>query len=254
MSLPRFVLGHNALIGVHHSDKTKDVLKDGLTSHEVNLIDEVIELGIEAIVLDNHPVAIGVANYLSENAPEISVLPMVPYAQSVVDEASRSGLSGVVQEMLHSTLSMGIGGIGRTVWSIIFQNLPQAGSHIALWNYIRPFPNKVPRICFLHNVVTDLMLGWGNSDGLISFANACRSRNIVPGFVTLNPGGIEWMVEHVGVDCWFMASVNSAGIQMSPSKDLVEARVLSRTDINILGMSVLGGGVLDPNKEVALPT
>ena len=247
--LPRFVLGHNALIGVHHSDKSKDVLKDSITEKETNLIDQVIDLGIEAIVLDNHPVAIGVAIYLEEKAPNVSVIPMVPYALSVVDEASRSGLSGVVREMLGSSISMGSGGIFRTIASLLSWNLTQAGSHVALWNYVRPFPSRKPKICFLHNVVTDLMLGW-SSEGIVSFANSCRSRGITPGFVTLNPGEIPWMVDKIGTDAWFMTSVNSAGVQMSPSREIVEDEVLSRDEINILAMSVLGGGILDPKEEI----
>ena len=214
------------------------------------MIDQVIDLGIEAIVLDNHPVAIGVAKYLDLKAPNVSVIPMVPYAQSVVDEASRSGLSGVVKEMLGSSISMGAGGIFRTIASLLTLNLPQAGSHVALWNYVRPFPSRKPKVCFLHNVVTDLMLGWKSSSGIVSFANSCRSRGIIPGFVTLNPGEIPWMVDQVGTESWFMTSVNSAGVQMSPSKEMVEEEVLSRDDINILAMSVLGGGILEPKEEI----
>ena len=84
MNIPRFVLGHNALIGVHHSDKNRDVLKPSLSKHDLSFLEFAIDSGVGAIVLDNHPAAIETAKVLSRKS-EMSVLPMIPYAQAVVD-------------------------------------------------------------------------------------------------------------------------------------------------------------------------
>ena len=73
---------------------------------------------------------------------------------------------------------------------------------------------------------------------------------MIPGFVTLNPKVIPEIIEIVGDDVWFMTSVNSAGIQMGPDRQQVEEEILADSRINILAMSLLGGGVLDPEIEI----
>ncbi len=249
MDIPRFVLGHNALIGVHHSDKNRDVLKPSLSKHDLSFLEFAIDSGVGAIVLDNHPAAIETAKVLSRKS-EMSVLPMIPYAQAVVDEASSSGLSGVVRNM---AASVGIlsSSVFRTVTSPMSVSLSQLGAHIATKKYLSDYPrNSLGGVCFLHNVVTDLMIGWGSYRGLRSFSRAIRSNGMVPGFVTLNPHRIPEIVRVVGEDSWFMTSVNSEGIQMGPDRIEVEERVLSNPRINILAMSILGGGMLDPEKEI----
>jgi len=249
MVIPKFVLGHNALIGVHHSDKGRDMVKPGLSNEDLNFLRFAIESGVEAIVLDNHPAAIETAKLLTEES-DIRILPMIPYAQAVVDEASSSGLSGVVREM---AASVGIlqKSIIRTMAKPGSIGLTQIGAHLATNKYLSDYPkSSLGKVCFLHNVVTDLMVGWGSELGLLSFSRAIRSCGMIPGFVTLNPLIIPEIVKVVGDDSWFMTSVNSEGIQMGPEREEVENMVLSNPRFNILAMSILGGGMLDPEVEI----
>ncbi len=249
MTIPRFVLGHNALIGVHHTDKERDNLKPSMSKQDEDFIDFVIGRGVGAIVLDNHPVAIEVARYLVKNS-EIKVLPMIPYAQAVVDKASSAGLSGVVKEMATSLGPFIKSGI-RSVKSPKNLSFSQVGAHLATTKYLSDYPKKsFGEVCFMHNVVTDLMLGWKSDRGMKSFSKAIRMNGMIPGFVTLNPKVIPEIIEIVGDDVWFMTSVNSAGIQMGPDRQQVEEEILADSRINILAMSLLGGGVLDPEIEI----
>jgi len=93
-------------------------------------------------------------------------------------------------------------------------------------------------------------LGWESKKGIECFAKAIRMNGMVPGFVTLNPSMIPEITRIVGKEVWFMTSVNSAGIQMGPAKEYVEEHVFSDPEINILAMSLLGGGVLNPAEEI----
>ena len=249
MSIPRFVLGHNALIGVHHVDREKDRLKPGLSHEDLEFLTFVAGSGVEGVVLDNHPVAIEAAKFLS-NESDISVIPMIPYAQSVVDKASSSGLYGVVKEMASSLGPLFSTG-HKSLRSLRHLSLTQIGAHLATGKYLSDYPRKtLGNVCFLHNVVTDLMLGWESGKGISSFARAIRMSGLIPGFVTLNPQFIDEIIQHVDGEVWFMTSVNSAGIQMGPDKEFVERKILANPEINILGMSLLGGGVLEPREEI----
>lgn len=247
-ALPSFLLGHNALIGVSHTDRSADVLKREFGEKDRVFLDQAVREGMRGIVLDTHPVALGAAAYLGQSHPEVLVIPMVPYAQGVVDQASRSGIGAMVKEMAESGLGRGAGVFLRTFGDLASGRLTSAGSRLALYQYLGGFRGNPP-VCFLHNIVTDLLLGWGAHEAIAGFARAVRERGALPGFVTLNGGSLPRLTQIAGRDIWFMCAVNSRGIQMSPSREEVEG-VLRDASYNVVAMSVLGGGLLRPEDEI----
>jgi hypothetical protein len=248
MTLPPFILGHNALIGVDHVDRTRTGVKRSLAQQDRELLDAAADAGVRAVLLDNHPVALEAARYIADAHPEITVIPMVPYAQAVVDEASSGGMTAVARQVVASGVRSR-GAVARAAANIVGGSWVRAGAHMAVAHYLSGFPNPRPPVCFLHNAVTDLMLGWGNLEGLAGFAGACRSAGITPGFVTLNPGRLAEIATAIGYDVWFMCAVNSRGIQMSPSREAGEKALRDRR-FRVVAMSVLGGGLLDPATEI----
>jgi hypothetical protein len=247
-ALPPFILGHNALIGVSHTDRSADVLKREFGEKDRAFLEAAVREGMRGIVLDTHPVALGAAEYLGRSHPEVSVIPMVPYAQGVVDQASRSGIGAMVKELAGSGLGRGAGVFLRTLGDVATGRLTSAGSRLALYQYLGGFRGNPP-VCFLHNIVTDLLLGWGAHEALAGFARATRERGALPGFVTLNGGSLPLLARIAGQDTWFMCAVNSRGIQMSPGRVEVEA-VLREERYNVVAMSVLGGGLLKAQEEI----
>ena len=249
MKFPKFILGHNSLIGVHHTDRKKDRLKPSLSTEDLEFLRFAVDIGVDGIVLDNHPVAIETANFLQEES-DIAIFPMIPYAQAAVDKASSAGLSGVVKEMASSVIPLTKATI-RSLQKISKMSVTQFGAHLATCKYLADYPKRnLGGVCFLHNVVTDLMLGWNSTKGIESFANAIRKNGMIPGFVTLNPSYILEISDIVGKDAWYMTSINSEGIQMGADKEFVESRIFSDPELNVLGMSLLGGGVLKPEEEI----
>jgi hypothetical protein len=248
VTLPPFILGHNALIGVDHVERGRAGVKQALTQRDHSLLDAAADAGVSAVLLDNHPVALEAARYLSERHPEVTVVPMVPYAQAVVDRASSGGMTAVARQIVSSGIRSG-GAVVRALGDFARGRPVAAGARVAVAHYLSGFPDRRPPVCFLHNAVTDLMLGWGNREGLSAFAGACRSIGVTPGFVTLNPGSLHQLTGAVGDDAWYMCAVNSRGIQMSPSQQEGE-RALQDPNLNVVAMSVLGGGLLDPAAEI----
>lgn len=249
MTLPRFILGHNALIGVNHRDRSQESYKLELTDKDRDLLRTAGEIGVGGMVLDNHPVAVQAAEFLAEHAPGVKIYPMIPYAQGVVDAASRSGLPSVVQDMVRTGVSLGPMRMAGTLGRLMTGDLQGAGARVAIAHFVKEFPDREPKVVFLHNAVTDLLMAWGCHDALAGFAAACRSRNSVPGFVTLNPGRIADLAAIVGRDSWFMGAVNPLGMQMSPSREATE-KVLQDPSLNVLAMTVLAGGMLKPEEAI----
>lgn len=249
MTLPRFLLGHNSLIGVNHVDRGAGGKKLGLTEQDRTFLAAAADLGVEGIVLDPHPVAVEAANFLKQHSHAMRVVPMIPYAQGVVDAASRGGIGSIVKEMLKTSARAGPKQLGLTMADVLTGQLATGGARMAIAHELRSFDAGRPPVVFLHNAVTDMLLGWDGREALEAFAKACRSRGSLPGFVTLNPGAIPTLGDIAGEDAWFMAAVNSRGIQMSPSREAAE-RVLQQERYNVVAMSVLGGGVLKADVEI----
>lgn len=248
-AVPRFLLGHNALIGVNHKDRALADVKTALGEDDRRFLRAAAEEGLAGIVLDNHPVAVEAARFLHEAHPSVRVFPMVPYAQEVVDSASKSGLGGIVKDMAATSVSLGPGPLLGAAGRGLLGDLTGAGARVAMGHYLRGFPKGRHPVVFLHNAVTDLLLAWNATHALKSFADAARARGSAPGFVTLNPGRLPDLVEATGEDAWFMCAVNSRGIQMSPGQAEAE-RALDDPRLNVVAMSVLGGGLLDPKVEI----
>lgn len=247
--VPRFLLGHNALIGVNHRDRTEARVKTHLNDGDRLLLEAAAADGLAGIVLDNHPVAIEAAHFLELHHPTVSVFPMVPYAQQVVESASREGLVGIIHGMATTSLSLSPRALAKVAADLFTGQLTRAGAQVAMSHYLRRFPKRPHPVIFLHNAVTDLLLAWRATEALSAFAAAARSRNSQPGFATLNPGRLPELVATAGDDAWFMCAVNSAGIQMSPNREQSEHSLMD-PKLNVVAMSVLGGGLLDPEIEI----
>jgi hypothetical protein len=248
-SLPRFVLGHNALIGVDHVSRVGKGIVTSLGDQGMGVLERALELGIGAMVVDNHPVSLQAVKFLEERRSRMTILPMVPYAQGVVDETSRSGLFGTAASLAKAGIATTLRHPLRTM-SLLAQAGPTGPGWMAgLAGMLEPFKRLNPPVVFLHNAVTDLLVGWGAWKSLRAFAKAIQAMDIEPGFVTLNPGWIPRIREEVGGSPWFMAAVNSRGIQMSPDRTTVE-KILQDSDLKVLGMSILGGGLLPAAEEI----
>ena len=102
MKFPKFILGQ-FIIGVH-PQIGKDRLKPSLSTEDLEFLRFAVDIGVDGIVLDNHPVAIETANFLQEES-DIAIFPMI-LMKAVVDKASSAGLSGVVKEMASSVIPL----------------------------------------------------------------------------------------------------------------------------------------------------
>ena len=100
-----------------------------------------MDIGVDGIVLDNHPVAIETANFLQEES-DIAIFPMIPYVQAVVDKASSAGLSGVVKEMASSVIPLTKATI-RSLQKISKMSVTQFGAHLATCKYLADYPKEI---------------------------------------------------------------------------------------------------------------
>ena len=114
--------------------------------------------------------------------------------------------------------------------------------------------NAVLRSVLLHEVLTDLCLGLGETELLNVFAQHVHDNyHVQPGFVTYNlPRFVKLFQEATFPlkDVVIMTPFNSVGYQMSPSRHSCEVCLSSLLESNVIGMSVMAGGYLKLDEAI----
>jgi hypothetical protein len=108
--------------------------------------------------------------------------------------------------------------------------------------------NAVLRSVLLHEVLTDLCLGLGETEMLNVFAQHVHdSYHVQPGFVTYNLARFIELFRKASLplkDVVIMTPFNSVGYQMSPSKESCETCLSSLQESDVIAMSIMAGGYL----------
>jgi hypothetical protein len=114
--------------------------------------------------------------------------------------------------------------------------------------------NATLQSVLLHEVLTDLCLGLGETGMLNVFAQHVRENcHVKPGFVTYNFSRFIKVFEDEGFslkDVAIMTPFNSLGFQMSPSKASCEATLSNLRDGHVIAMSILAGGYLTLDQAI----
>ena len=178
---------------------------------------------------------------------ELRFYPMIPYAQAYVRRANEVGLVRLVQEAL---LGAAAGTHPRQLVrsALAFASgRPWAVLGPLIDAELRPFGRfRVDAVC-LHNVLTDLLLGYGSRRILQFFDGYVRAHfGVAPAYVTLNYPLLSLRLATWGIRRpLVVASFNKLGFQMNPSREACEQELRAdRTDV--VAMSIFAAGLIPP--------
>ena len=254
MGLDPVILGHNQFIGVSHLsqeaartrvERFSDMGRVG------ELLRFCVDSGVRGMMLSSHPRARDILDYLKAEglAGDMSLYPLIPYAQGYVRRMNAVGLTGMLKEIVLSA-----------PWRTRASIAAQGGLGLARKDLTRllgafvdiemlAFKGFEVKAVFLHDAFVDLALALGAREQLEFFAGHVRERyGVRPGFVTMNfPMLVDsfkrWGFERPLV----MTTFNSAGFQMNPSKEECE-RTLEEGYADVVAMSTLAAGYLKPDE------
>jgi hypothetical protein len=101
----------------------------------------------------------------------------------------------------------------------------------------------------MQNVITDLLLGLGMVDFLVTFYNHVKEKhNAEPGFITMNLPLLLDRLEAAGIsNPTVCASINKIGFRMSGGKEIYE-KVIAEKRCRLVAMQVLAAGALPPKE------
>jgi len=253
--LDKIILGHNQFFGVNHlvaqaGNQREAYFSD--TSRIMDIIQFCYDQGVHGLMMSTHERAVFVTEEILKKQNELQdlgVYLLVPYVAKYIKQANEKGLVNIVKDSLGGTtfgekVSMfmrgGMGLITKDVRRMI----------TAMMDFeIAQFRDLNLRAIFLHDVMTDLVLGWQMADVLQLYHDHIRDKyNTTPAFCTKNLPKLMKLLEQTDIkNPLIMASINKVGYQVSPSREAFEA-CLSEYDLQLLAMSTLAAGYLKPKE------
>jgi hypothetical protein len=247
------ILGDNPFFGVDHRSrkageaKARRFEKDEEILRVLRIAKDAGFGGVSFSSYDRIPsIARKIASdpALSENFP---VYPTIPYLMKFVQLVTREGFSGAARRVIFGRLSAQRAGAifsGALAWaSKDFLGLFRAGLDLEISLYGR---TRRPAV-FLHNGITDLLLGLGMDELFLEYDAYIRARQKTePGYGTVNLPLLVRRLHSLGIkDPLIMAPFNSAGFHMNPSPSECEKTVRSG-GFRLMAMNALASGAVKP--------
>lgn len=251
------ILGHNQFIGVDHlsQDKGREREKQFADAQRIlDLIEHAHTQGVEGLMMSTHQRVRDVLPLIAQNnrlGPSLRLYPIIPYAQGYVRRANEVGLVRMGIEAIEGASagkklgmawSSGMRLLRRDVFGLL-------GSLVD--TELLPFQGLKVDALILHNVLTDMLLGWGAEDAFRFYDEHARDKHGVrPAYATFNYPLLmrrfdEWGIERPLV----LTSFNPFGFQMNPSREACE-ETLAEGRSDVIAMSVFAAGLVPP-KEAA---
>ena len=107
------------------------------------------------------------------------------------------------------------------------------------------------KVVFLHNILTDLLLGLGMGDIFVGFAAYIKEKyGTEPGFITQNLPELKRFLGECGIDNPIIcSSINKIGYLMNPDRKTYE-EALKDQDFQPVAMSVFASGAIEPKEAI----
>jgi hypothetical protein len=249
--LDKIILGDNQFFAVNHkSQETVFAQAERFGKDEaiLSVMRMAYDRGVRAMMLHSHPRAEGLCDVIRSEGSAwdgFALYPCIPYAFKYVMALNEKGFYPVLVDQIKKA------GVGASLSMFLSGGMGLAtGDYIKLIKVLVDLEMQlyrgIPmRVCFLHNVVVDIILAMKVKGILKFYADHVREKHGVrPGFGSLNLPLLVKTLEEEGVkDAAIMTSVNKTGFFMNPSQEACE-EVLRNADIDVVAMSILASGAI----------
>lgn len=254
----RLILGHNQFIGVDHLSQDKGREREQRFADAQRILDLIAHAyaeGVEGLMMSTHQRVREILPLIAQDqrlASTLRMYPIIPYAQGYVRRSNEVGLVRMGMEAIEGAsagkkLGMawtsGLGLLRGDVFGLL-------GSLVD--TELLPLKGLKVDAVILHNVLTDMLLGWGAEDAFRFFDAHVRDQHRVrPAYATFNYPLLmrrfeEWGMERPLV----LTSFNPLGFQMNPSREVCE-EALARGKSDVIAMSVFAAGLIAPQDAAA---
>lgn len=255
MNVDKMILGDNQFFGVNHISEDKG----RLTYERFKDIEEIrkimyysLDNGVTGVMFSTHPAIYEITDMMRKDPVlrnGFSIYVNVPYIVKYVRMVSTMGVARTIETMLCDKNFF-----GRIKYMAQTAVCALKNDYLGIANKLidvemAPFHGLNVKAVFLHNVLTDLALGYDMKNVISSFDKHIRSSyGIMPSYITFNLPGLCCLLDECGIrNSLIMTSVNKKGFLMSPGRALCEDAI-RKTEHEIIAMATLASGALKPEE------
>jgi len=253
--IDRIILGHNQFFGVNHLEAQAGNEREAYFSDTARIMDIInfsFDHGVRAMMMSTHERAFVVSEEIQKDHRlhrELGIYLLVPYVAKYIKQANEKGLVNIVKDSLSGTsLQDKVGMFWRGGMGLLTKDFKKILTAMIDFE-VAPFANLNLRAIFLHDVMTDLALGWDVPEVFRLYADHVQSKyHAIPAFCTKNLGKLMRLLTRAGLENpLIMASINKLGYQVNPSRAAFE-QTLREHRLQLLAMSTLAAGYLKPQE------
>jgi len=254
-NIDSIILGDNQFFGVNHMSQDKGMqtyekFKD--LSEIKKVLYYAMDNGVKGVMFSTHPAIYSITDMIRADSVlknNFSIYVNVPYIVKYIRMISEMGAYNTVKSML----------VGKTFVDKI-KYIMHSGYNIVTNDYLgitnrlidvelAPFHGLNIKAVFLHNVLSDLVLGYDMIDVLRNFDNYISKKfGAMPAYGTLNyPMFCDLLDKAEIKKSIIMTAVNKKGFLMNPDREACEKKI--KEDLHtVVAMATLASGSLAPEE------
>jgi hypothetical protein len=260
------LVGDNPFHGISHLSQERARARaaeenQGTTEQATHVVKVCLENGANGFMFSVDEITLSIIKNLgkSNNSENVSLYAIVPYAYEYVRKATQTGgVSGLAKklakEMIFSSnvkvIAMNLGGLLRFNPSALLR------TYVA-YELSRIKSSVSGNVCLksvmLHEILTDMALALNMDQLFKSYIKFMEKSDVRPGFETRNFAYLvnkfrEWNIDFSKIT--LTASFNKVGFQMCPSKNECEEALEYAHEAEVIAMSILAAGYLNPTEAI----
>ncbi len=251
--MDRILLGDNQFFAVSHVSDARSMAQSIAFKDDraiLSVLGIAMDEGISTFMCTTHD-RIGticeMAKSESDRFSNLKIFPCMPYAHKYANAVTELGMAGAVKQFIPGNIFGSLFKGGMAFLSNDFESMME----LMIDSEMKMLKGMATPIIFLQNVVTDLLLGLGAVDILLTFHKYVEKKyNAEAGFITMNMPKLVSLLESKSViNPIVCTSINKAGFRMSGGQKLYE-HTLKTKKVRAIAMQVLGGGVIPVNEAI----
>lgn len=248
--MERIIFGDNQFFGVNHSSDEKaraQTIKFQKDSSIMNVLDIALEEGINTFMCTTHDRIGAICDIVRNNEKykNFKIYPCMPYAHKYANAVTELGYVGTIKQFVPGNIFSTFAKGGLAFMKKDFNEL----ARLMIDAEMKMFHGIKTPVIWVQNIITDLLLGLGMTDFLLTFYHHIKDKyQVVPGFITMNLPLLLDTLEKAGIqNPTVCASINKIGFRMPGGIKKYE-EVIAQKRCKLVAMQVLAAGSIPPKE------
>ncbi|MDN3686561.1 hypothetical protein [Cyclobacterium jeungdonense] len=248
--MERVLFGDNQFFGVNHSSDEKaraQTIRFQEDDAIMAVLDTAIDEGINTFMCTTHDRIGDICNRIrgNEKYKDFKIYPCMPYAHKYANAVTELGYLGTIKQFVPGNIFTTFAKGGLAFMKKDFNEL----ARLMIDAEMKMFKGIDTPVIWVQNVITDLLLGLGMTDFLVTYYNHIKEKyQAEPGFITMNLPLLLDTLEKAGIENpTICASINKVGFRMSGGIKKYE-KVISQKRCRLVAMQVLAAGAIPPKE------